>query len=135
MKVKVRRFSGSRLRKKMRRWPEQTREGVRLTMGQIGQQLASQLEAQAPKDEGHLSAAARYKVSRDGLGVSVGYSNTKDGFRREWKKGGFVALFAEFGTRHHAAKPFIRPIWRANIQNALTRINSAVVEAFKNKRD
>ena len=76
--------------------------------------------------------AAHYKVSSDGLGVNVGYSQHKPGFKRLWNKGrGFEALFAEFGTKHHAAQPFIRRSFREGVRAALDSIDTAVSRAIR----
>ena len=116
----------SRLRRKLRRFPEELRREIRGAMEDGGRELRDELEARAPKDEGDLSRAAHYVVSRDGLSVRVGYG-TAPGFKRKWKSaGGFVALFAEFGTKHHKAQPFIRRSYRAKLKDILNRIDTAV---------
>lgn len=101
-------------------------------MTAIGRELAEEVRLRAPKDEMDLANAVHFVASRDGMGVAVGYSKDKTGFKRMWKKGGFVALFQEFGTSQHAAQPFLRPAWRANIKSALDRIDNARRAAVKN---
>lgn len=128
----ARRVTGSsRLRRQMRQWPDHLTEDVKREIRTAGIILAAEVSARAPKDSGDMAAAARYKVSSDGLGVSVGYSRKASGFARLYKKGGFKALFQEFGTEHHAAQAFIRPAWKAKIKGILDRIDAAVNQAIK----
>jgi len=94
-------------------------------MEEVGQEFEDEIRLRAPKDQGDLADAAHHVVSSDKMGVAIGYSKDKPGFKRVWKKGGFVALFQEFGTSQHAAKPFVRPAWRAKIGSALDRIDAA----------
>jgi HK97 gp10 family phage protein len=98
-------------------------------MDAIGADLAREITARAPKDAGDLSEAAHYRVSNDGLGVAVGYSK-KAGFLKKWRQAGFVSLFQEFGTKHHPAQPFIRPIWRYNLPKVVDRIDAALKRFF-----
>lgn len=110
---------------------EDSTRGIAEEFRRLGPEFERALEREAPKDEGRLAAAAHHRVSSDGLGLSVGYSKEKTGFKRLWKKGGFEALFAEFGTRHHAAQPFIRRTFRAMVRHALDRIDRAVSQSIK----
>jgi HK97 gp10 family phage protein len=116
---------GSRLRRKLRRFEPELRSELAREMQAIGQEFEDELSARAPKDEGNLAEAAHHVVSSDKMGVAIGYSKDKPGFKRQWKRGGFVALFQEFGTSKHAAQPFIRDAWRAKVESALDRIDAA----------
>lgn len=119
-------MNDSRLRRKLRRFPEELRKDIREAMEDAGRELQQEMASRAPKDEGDLANAAHYVVSRDGLSVRVGYG-TAPGFKRKWNKGGgFTALFQEFGTRNHKANPFIRPSYRAKLSAILNRIDQAV---------
>lgn len=121
----------SRLRRTLKRWPEDVTAEVRTEMRAAAMLLETSLEARAPKDEGDLARAARGKVSKDGLGLKAGYSGRREGFVREWKRGGFVSVFAERGTKHHSAQPFIRETWRARIGGILDRIDRAVANSLR----
>lgn len=114
----------------MRLLEPSARAVVRAEMNTTGAELVAAMEAGAPRDKGDLAEAAHYKVSNDGLGLSAGYSN-RPGFKRAWQSHGFVAVFQEFGTRHHAAHPFIRPAYRKVIPAALDRIDAAVASAIR----
>ena len=115
----------SRLRRKLRRFPEALRQDIGLVMQLGGEEIRAEIERTAPRAEGRLAEAAHKVVSRDGLSVKIGYGN-QVGFRRLWNKGGLEALWQEFGTRHHAAQPFIRPAFRAKLGDFLSRVDRAV---------
>lgn len=116
---------GSKLRRQLRRFDPELRTELARVMKEAGQELEEELRARAPKDQGHLAEAAHHVVSSDGLGVSIGYSKDQKGFKRMWKKGGFEALFQEFGTSKHPAQSFIRPAWRAKITSVLDKVDAA----------
>lgn len=122
----------SKLRRQLKTLEPDIKAGVRATMAQVGQDIEAELKATAPVDEGYLRDAAHHKVSSDGLGVNVGYSQNKPGFKRKWLKGrGFEAMFAEFGTKHHPAQPFIRKSFRKGVRRALDMIDKATSHAIR----
>lgn len=126
-----RRVSGdSKLRRQLRRWPEELRADLRMVMTMNGTLITNEITARAPKDEGDMSEQASFVVSRDGLSVQIGYSKRR-GFKRAWKQGGFKALWQQFGTRHHGATPFISEAFRAKVGDALRRIESAVKRTIR----
>lgn len=130
MRIRRKSTSTSRLRKRLRFLEPSTRLEIAEAMDYAGRTIADEITANAPRDKGDLAEAATYKVSNDKLGVSVGYSQKQAGFKRAWKKGGFTALWQEFGTRHHAATPFIRPAYHAKLAQILDRIDAAVRTAI-----
>lgn len=136
MKARYKRSgSSSRLRRRLRTLDKDTRSEIRAVMEKSGQELAKRIEDTAPKDTGGMADQVRYKVSNDGLGVSVGYSAKAAGFKRNWKRGGFKALWQEFGTKHHPAQPFIRPAFRQSLTKILDRIDDAVSNTIKRLGD
>lgn len=120
----------SALRRKLRRFPEVLRSDLRMVMTMNGDLLVNEIKARAPKDEGDMADHVIARVSRDGLSVQIGYGN-RPGFKQAWKRGGFHALFQEYGTVHHAAQPFIGPAFRAKLGQMLTRIDNAVNRTLK----
>lgn len=108
----------------LRRLPKELRKEARKTFEREGELLRAEMARRAPKDEGDLARAIGVRVTGDGLSVSVGYSAAM--FKRFWKRGGFTALFAEFGTRHHRAQPFISLAYRARKKPAIEAIRKAV---------
>lgn len=114
----------------MRRFPDSVRDEVRTVMKASGETLVNLIRERAPKDEGDMAELAHSVVSRDGLSVKVGYGN-QPGFKRQWKRGGFKALWQEYGTRHHGAQPFIRPAFREQLRTILDNVDGAVTRALR----
>jgi HK97 gp10 family phage protein len=115
------------LRRKLRQIEPDVREELSHAFAEIAPELASAISEAAPKDTGRLAAASTGQVSRDQLAVAVGYSPKRAGFRRAWLKGGFEALWAEFGTKHSRAQPFISPTFQRLLPSMLDRIERAVI--------
>lgn len=122
---------GTALRRKLRKLPDDVTAEITQTLQEIGPQLSSAIAQAAPYDTGRLADASRYQLSRDGLGLAAGYSAKRSGFRRLWLKGGFEALWQEFGTKKHAAQPFISPTFRRLIPGMLTKIENAVTRVLQ----
>jgi HK97 gp10 family phage protein len=130
------RVSGtSKLRRQLRRFPEETRAELKAEFETSGKELRDTISANAPEDEGYLKEAAHYQVSNDGLSVVAGYSPKRTGFKRLWKRGGFTALWQEFGTKQHRAQPFISPSFRQKLPGILARIEAAVNKTIKNAQN
>lgn len=111
--------------------PDEVTAGIRPVMARIGQELERAIEAGAPVFKDRMRPAAHHRVSNDGLGVVAGYSKGHAGFKKFWKKGGFVSQFQEFGTKNHRAQPFIAPAFRALLPHMLDAIDRAVTEALR----
>jgi hypothetical protein len=127
----ARRVKDSQLRRKLRRLlPDSIRDEIRVVMNSSADQLLEAMRANAPKDEGDMAEQAHKVVSRDGLSAKIGYGN-QAGFRRQWKRGGFKALWQEYGTRFHGANAFIRPAFRQQLRSILDNIDAAVIRALR----
>jgi hypothetical protein len=100
-------------------------------MTDAGRVLKQEISQRAPKDEGDLAAQVHAQVSRDGLSVVAGYSKTRPGFKKAWRRGGFTALWQEFGARQHAAQPFVGPAFRAKLRGILDKVDAAVTRTIK----
>ena len=116
---------GSKLRRQLRQWPDHLTSEIKAEIRLIGQEGERALELGAPRDEGRLSIAAHHVVSSDGLSVKMGYSSGA-GFKRQWAKGGFEAIFQEFGTKFHPAQEWIRRVWHQRVGGWLNRIDARV---------
>ena len=128
--ARSRMMNESRLKRKLRRFPKELTVDVAAAIKQGAEELRDEIEDRAPKDEGKLAPAATARVSQDGLSAKIGYSARQAGFKRAWKKGGFTSLWQEFGTKHHAANPFIRPAFRAKLAAILNRVDAAVTKTL-----
>lgn len=123
--AKSRVYGQSKLRRQLRRFPDAVTEELQTEIEYSAEELRATMEQLAPKDEGQLAEAAQKVVSRDGLSAKIGYGNVA-GFKRAWKRGGFKAIWQEFGTVNHPAQPFVRPAYRMKLRGILDRIDGAV---------
>ena len=121
---------GSQLRKQLRRMPNEITDEIKKAIAWGAEEIRAEIELRAPRDEGDLAENVRAKISSDKLGAAIGYSKSRPGFKNAWKKA-FTALFQEFGTRHHAAQPFIAPSFRSKLRPILDRIDGAIDAALK----
>lgn len=117
---------GQKLRRQLRMLPDNMDAEVERVIAAGAGEILADIKANAPKDEGNLSNEALAKKSTDGLAWLIGYSAARAGFKRAWKRGGFEALFNEFGTVKMAAQPFIRPAYKKNLRRILDSIDAAV---------
>ena len=85
----------SRLRRKLRRCPDETTEEVRHGVAETVQELNFEALRRVPVDEGDLAQALHMRVARDGLTGEVGYTKKQ---KRKWDLAGWRAHFTEFGT-------------------------------------
>ena len=107
---------GNKLRRALRKLPKELREEFGDGLKKHSQILAKDIERRAARNKGDLAKAVHFRLAGDRLSSHIGYSQKRPGFKRKWKKGGFVALWAEFGTRHHKSQPFIRPAFRSRVE-------------------
>lgn len=121
---------GEKLRRQLRRLPDDMASDVQRELEAGAKAILADIVANAPRDKGNLADNALAKPSSDKLAWYVGYSASRAGFKRAWKKGGFEALFNEFGTRKMAATPFIRPAYRKNVRRILDRVDAAVTRVL-----
>lgn len=124
-------YTVSKLRRTLRRFPEELRTDLRAAITDGAAEVKAEIAQRAPVDKGKLRAEVHSQVSRDGLSALIGYSQNRSGFKRRWKRGGFEALWQEFGAKHHAAQPFIQPAFRAKLHGILNRIDAAVNSTIK----
>ena len=66
----------------------------------VGEQVAEVAAEFAPKASGAGAASIHAEVGRDGAGVFADVS---------WDRDHFYMYFAEVGTEHQSATPFLRP--------------------------
>jgi len=119
------------LRRKLRRLPDDIKDEIGEVFDRAALDLAQAISAAAPRDEGRLAGAAFGQVSRDRLAVHAGYDRDRTGFKRFWKRGGFVSLWQEKGTKHHAAQPFIEPVARRLVPGIVQKVKRAVDSALR----
>jgi HK97 gp10 family phage protein len=66
----------------------------------LGEQIVSDAQRDAPKDTGEGAASIQYELGHDSRGSFV---------RVSWDRKHFYMMFQELGTSQHTARPFLRP--------------------------
>jgi HK97 gp10 family phage protein len=74
--------------------------GMKAMLQRVGDAVASDAAAGAPKATGEMAASIHAVVDSDSDGTHVNIS---------WDRDHFYGLFAEVGTSHQSARPFLRP--------------------------
>lgn len=94
----------------------------------VGEPMAEEMAARAPRRTGKTAEDIRVAVSRDeaernGVALLIG--------ARGGKKGrAYVARFIEFGTAHHPAQPFMRPVWDGHRPHYAADVTAALRPAY-----
>lgn len=119
------------IRRRLRKLPASVKAPVQQVFTEEAPAFEADLKVRAPRHKGRLASAARAILSRDKLGFYAGYSKARAGFKREWKRGGFVSLWQEFGTKLMGAQSFIKPTYNSRKARILARIKTTVVRALQ----
>lgn len=89
--------------------------------------MAEDARERAPEDEGDLRGSIRVrKPSKQQRAKGAGHMRLSVG-----KPAGWRAHFAEFGTRHHAAQPFMRPAFDARAGDAIKALAEHMAKQLK----
>lgn len=118
-----------KLIKQLQRLDRETQKEVTDAVQYAGKRLAQEIGRAAPRKTGRMARAVRHVSARGGMVSWVGYRKLAPSFRDAWRRGGFVALFQEFGTRNMPAQPFVRPTYRKQLPWILTLVDRAVKRA------
>lgn len=135
-KAKV--YGASRLRRKLKRMPDEVQFELRGVIREQGEAVRREIAQRAPvssmletpidyngKPREHLRDAIEAVYQKDGLGVRVGLVT------RRARKTFFFAKFLEFGTRFMEKRPFLFPAWRAKREGARAAVKAATVKALQ----
>ena len=114
------------LQRMLKRFPDELTVPVKVAVKWGAEELRDEISANAPKATGELANDADAVIAKDGLSAKVGYDESASGFRREWNKHGFLAIFHEYGTVKMPARPFVRPAYRKVLPGNLEKIKAAV---------
>lgn len=120
------RVNNTAVMKMFKRFPDALTEELKTAVATGAETLRVEISANAPKATGELANDADAVVSKDGLSASVGYDSNAPGFKAEWKKHGFIAVFQEYGTKKMPAHPFVRPAYLFVLPKILAGIQAAV---------
>ncbi len=133
----------SKTRKLLRRLPDELTAPVRAAVREVIEKMRADAIENAPVaaapyriwlkaagksvlvQPGRLQGAIRQRISRDGFAGEVGLIG-KRSFRR-----GFHGYFAEYGSKHHPARPWLRPAFDAGVDKARGAIAAAVNRAIR----
>lgn len=148
----------SRLRRKLRKMPEDINGGVKKEIKSAAVEIERDMLGMVPVDEGDLADVISHKVGRDGFSAVIGpgahTAQFKFGMRQapqKLKKDGsftlaternnnirfqfYKAHWMEFGTKHHAQRKFIEPAWDVNKDKLAAAVRAAVNNAVEMAAD
>ncbi len=115
------------LRRVLRQAPAEMSQELRTAIAEGAETVEAEMRARVPVRTGKLEASISTKMSRDGMAARVGPGVAG---KRAMRSGGWKARFAEFGTKHHAAQPFVFPAWRAKEPEIRERIRKGAKAAL-----
>lgn len=121
------------LSQRMKDFPDKlVSKGVRASLTAGGEVFRRAISDGAPVSEdithGHEPGFLKDHIAAK---VSVSTRQDKGSVKVGPVKKAFYAMFPEFGTRTQTAKPFIRPAFESQGQNALDAFVNKLREAFK----
>ena len=130
-------IGASRLKRKLKRMPDDITEEVRAVIFAEAHTLRADISAHAPSSdesapldwEGNprpkLKDAYEVRISKDGLVARIGIMG------KRLKNQFFFATFLEFGTKFITARPHVRPAWNRRRQHTRRQIRKATVRALR----
>jgi len=131
-------IGASRLRRKLKRLPEEVSGELKGVIATEGAVVLSDMKSRAPVSLGalqpadfqgnprpHLRDALDMRFSKDGLRVRIGLIG------KRVMKVFFFARYLEFGTRYIEKRPFLFPGWRARRPQTRAAIKAATVRALR----
>lgn len=127
----------SRLRRKLKRLPDEVAEHLRRTIAVEADRVLHEMRNLAPESQGddlrdyrgrrrkHLRDALEVRVSKNGLLARIGLMGARN------KRVFYYARFLEFGTRKMRKLPFVLPAWKLRRQYARRAVRQATVRALR----
>lgn len=134
---KKRIFGASRLRRKLKRMPDEINGEVKKVIAENAEAALFQMQKDAPRSDDlapydwegkpreKLVQALRVSIAKDGLSARIGL------FGQRVMKVFFFARFLEFGTRKMRKRPFIFPGWRQQRPKARAQVRNATAVALR----
>lgn len=115
------------LRRVLRQAPADLKREVVEAVASGAALVEAEMKVRVPRDTGALGDVIRTKTTRDGMSARVG-----PGVRgkRDMRKAGWRARFAERGTKRHPAQPFIQPAKAAHEESIRRLIGAAIGRAL-----
>jgi hypothetical protein len=135
-------LGASRLRRKLRRLPDEIQNGIKAVIFAEGEGLREDMKSRAPRSQEampqdfdgrarqHLADAIETRYAKGGLSVRVGLIG------KRVMKVFYFARFLEFGFNHkrsgrHIKLPFMFPAWQARRERARASVRQATEKALQ----
>ena len=137
MARKKRIIGASRLKRKLKRMPDDINAEIKMVIRDESHALLADIRALAPSSnesapldwQGNprekLRDAYEVRISKDGLFARIGIMGKRK------KNQFFFATFLEFGTRFITARPHVRPAWNKRVNRTRKAIRKATVRALR----
>lgn len=134
---KQRVVGASRLKRKLKRMPEEITVELRGVIRQQSEEILADMKARVPVSGGatlldfrgrrrkHLRDALEARRAKDGLSVRIGLIGKKK------NEVHFYARFLEFGTRSMRKRPFLFATWRAARPEFSHKMRKATTKALR----
>lgn len=129
-------IGASRLKRKLKRMPDEITEELRTVIASEALEVLKSIRAGAPssdesapldwegKPRPKLRDAFEVRISKDGLKARIGIMG------KVRKNQFFFATFLEFGTKLITAVPFVRPAWFRRREHTRRQIRKATLRAL-----
>jgi HK97 gp10 family phage protein len=120
------------LSQKIHEFPDNLlKKGVRNALRAGGEVLRQAISSRAPRsvDETHGHTPG-FLADHIGTVVKTSPKNDTGSIQVGPVKKAFYGMFAEFGTKHQPARPFVRPAFEGSAQDALDAFVAKLREAF-----
>jgi len=120
--------------------PRIARNTLRRSVSSAAVVIRNEARAKAPVDTGEMKKDIMIKRERDSkdqmsarysVFVRSGKKSRLAGKKRDVNRDSFYWRFVEFGTSKMAAKPFLRPAFEAQKENAVKRIGESLDEGIQ----
>jgi HK97 gp10 family phage protein len=122
------------LRATLAKLPKEVKKDLQASMTASANVLAGKMKANAPKDDGDLTASIRVdEFDRGGIGavVKAGGPLTTKPVREGQSATYDYALAAELGTQEQLASPFFYPTYRRERRSIRAKASKAVRDAVE----
>ena len=114
--------------------PKLARNGLRAAVSAGAEVIRKDVQARAPEDTGVLRRAVYKKQIREESNNTkqTFYLGVRSGKKYQKKKqDAFYWRFLEFGTKHIAARPFVRSAFESKKNEAVERMKEKLAERIK----
>lgn len=115
----------NRVRRTLRRIPEDARSGIRSALAAGADLMLNTAQSLVPVDSGLLRSQLRVQISRDGLGARIGLIG-----KRANRKA-YYGRFIEDGTVKKPARPFLAPAFELHKGEVIEAVSKAMADTLE----